>query len=70
MKRKRNDPEHLARLSAVLALAALALICWSVLVPKPIPVVVSMTAGQVLGTLSFALFLYVIFLDVRTPDPD
>jgi hypothetical protein len=58
-------PETVIRVSCVLALAALALIVWSMVDPRPIPVVLAMSVGQVLGTLSFAAFLLVVARDLR-----
>jgi hypothetical protein len=47
------------------ALSAVALMVWSLFDPRPIPVVVAMSVGQVLGTLSLLAFVYVIFVDWR-----
>lgn len=58
-------PEIVIRFSCVLALVALALIVWSVFDPRPIPVVLAMSVGQALGTLSFAAFLLVVARDLR-----
>jgi hypothetical protein len=55
------------RVAAVLAVVALGLIVWSLLQPHPIPVIIAMSVGQVLGTLSFAAFLYVVIADFRNP---
>ncbi len=57
--------ERLLRVACVVALAALSLMVWSVLDPRPIPVVVAMSVGQVLGTLSLLLFFCVVALDLR-----
>jgi hypothetical protein len=54
------------RLAAASAVIALALMVWSVLQPGPIPVIVAMSVGQVLGTLSFGTFLYVLVADLRS----
>lgn len=56
---------RLIRWSAVLTLVALALMVWSVLVPTPLPVMLAMSVGQVVGTAAFALFAYVVLRDVR-----
>ena len=55
----------LLRTSCACALLALALIVWSVLDPRPIPVVVAMTAGQAIGTLSLLAYLIVVAFHVR-----
>jgi hypothetical protein len=51
--------------ACVLALASLGLMAWSVLDPRPVPVIAAMSVGQVLGTLSFAVFLLVVVVDLR-----
>jgi hypothetical protein len=38
---------------------------WSLFDPRPIPVVVAMSVGQVLGTLSLLAFVYVVVADWR-----
>ena len=47
------------------ALAALALMVWSLLEPTPMPVLVAMSAGQVLGTISLLAFFGVVLADLR-----
>lgn len=56
--------ERLLRRSAVLTLVSLALMVWSVFVPRPVPVMVFMSLGQLLGTLAFALYLLVVLRDL------
>jgi hypothetical protein len=60
---------RLARLaltaSCSCALLALALMVWSVLDPRPLPVVVAMSVGQAIGTLSLLLYLVVVGFDLR-----
>jgi hypothetical protein len=48
-----------------LALVGLALMAWSLLDPRPIPVIVAMSLGQGAGTLSFLAFLAVAAVDIR-----
>jgi hypothetical protein len=60
--------KHARRILAAacwLALVALGLMIWSLFDPKPIPVVVAMSVGQVLGTLSLLSFGYVVVVDWR-----
>jgi len=47
------------------ALAALGLMVWSLFDPRPVPVVLAMSLGQLLGTLSLAAFLLVAAADLR-----
>jgi hypothetical protein len=53
------------QVACILALSALGLITWSLVDPRPIPVILAMSVGQVLGTLSFAAFLGVVVHDLR-----
>jgi hypothetical protein len=57
--------ERILRAACLLALLAIALMVWSLLIPTPMPVVVAMSVGQVLGTLSLLAFLYVVAADLR-----
>ena len=57
--------ERVLRAACWLALFAIALMVWSVLVPTPMPVMVAMTAGQLFGTLSLLAFLAVVAADLR-----
>jgi hypothetical protein len=54
------------RVACFFALASLALMVWSLLDSRPIPVVVAMSVGQVLGTLSLGAFLVVVVVDLRS----
>jgi len=60
------DPrsERRVRMACVLALVALALIAFSLLVPKPLPVIIAMSVAQGIGTLSLLLFLSVVWRDI------
>jgi len=51
--------------ACLFALFALGLMIWSLFDPRPIPVVVAMSIGQVLGTLSLLAFVYVVVADWR-----
>ena len=60
-------PRSIARLLSVAcisALAAIALMVWSIMDPRPFQVIMAMSIGQVLGTLSFGLFLFVVAADL------
>jgi hypothetical protein len=66
---RRSVPE-LVRFACVLALLALGLVCWSVLDPRPVPVILAMSAGHVVGGSAFAFYLLAVILDaVRRPPP-
>ena len=53
------------RISCVLTLVALGFMVWSMAVPTPLPVMLAMTVGQGLGTLAFALYVFVVIREYR-----
>ena len=62
---KKAAPSRLLRFACVMALVALAMMVWSLFHPHPVPVIAAMSVGQVLGTVSFAIFLWVVAADLR-----
>lgn len=56
---------RILRVASVLVLVALALMCWGVLHPRPLPVIVAMSIGQVIGTAGALLFMFVVLRDLR-----
>jgi hypothetical protein len=56
---------RILRTACWLALVGIALMVWSLLVPSPMPVLVAMSVGQALGTLSLVAFLCVVVVDLR-----
>jgi hypothetical protein len=61
----RVQPASLIRASAVLTLLALGLMVWSMVDPTPLPVMLAMSFGQVLGTLAFAIYGLAVYKDLR-----
>lgn len=57
--------DRLLRAAAVAALVALGMMAWSVLDPRPIPVIAAMSVAQALGTASFVAYLVVVVRDMR-----
>jgi len=53
------------RFAAVLAIVGLIFMVWAVLVPTPMPVILAMSIGQGVGTLSFLLYLLVVIAELR-----
>ncbi len=53
------------RAACLVALAALGLMTWSQFDPRPIPVILAMSLGQLLGTLSLLAFVGCVVADVR-----
>ena len=56
--------ERILRAACLLALLAIALMVWALLVPTPMPVMVAMSVGQALGTLSLVAYLYIVGADI------
>jgi hypothetical protein len=56
--------QRLVRVAAILALLALPLMVWSIVDPTVWPVLVALSLGQAIGTLSFLLFLVAVARDL------
>lgn len=56
---------HLLRIAAGMSLVALALMMWSLVDPTPAPVLIALSLGQVIGTVSFAIYLSIVAWDLR-----
>jgi hypothetical protein len=56
-------PVALVRLSAILALVGIGLMVWSLLDPRPIPIMVAMSVGQGVGTMSLLLYVAVVIAE-------
>lgn len=61
-KLSRLGLHSLVRAACVASLLSMALMCWSVFDPTPFPVMVSMTVGQGIGTLSLACYLAAVLV--------
>lgn len=59
--------ETLVRIACVLGLLALPLMVASIFFPTVWPVLVALSIGQGIGTLSFALYLVAVVRDLRVP---
>lgn len=53
------------RVAAVVALVALLLIVWSIVDGRPIAVILAMSVGQALGTLTLVAYAIVVVSDLR-----
>jgi hypothetical protein len=62
---RHNQVKKLVFLSGVATLVALGLMALSILSPKPIYLVLAMSVGQGVATLSLALYLLAIVLDLQ-----
>jgi len=54
---------RLLQISAVLTLLGLVLMVWSMIAPTPMPVILAMSVGQLVGTLAFGMFGYAVLVD-------
>lgn len=68
MKLRLPQNDTLLRIACVLALVALPLMVWSVFDPRVWPVLIALSVGQGIGTLSFVLFLVVVARDLRVKE--
>ncbi|MDQ3367963.1 MAG: hypothetical protein M3680_21265 [Myxococcota bacterium] len=55
----------LLRISALLTILGLIFMVWSLLQPTPLPVMLAMSVGQVIGTAAFGLYGFVIVQALR-----
>jgi hypothetical protein len=55
----------LLRLAALLSLVGLALMMWSLVDPRPPPILVGLSLGQIVGTTAFVIYLSVVIWDLR-----
>jgi hypothetical protein len=62
---RHNQVKKLVFLSGIATLVALGLMALSILSPKPIYLVLAMSVGQGVATLSLALYLLAIVLDLQ-----
>lgn len=53
------------RIACVFALVGLALMMWSLFDPRPPPILIALSLGQVIGTFSLAIFVFVVVRDYR-----
>jgi len=66
MKLTKNiTPMGWLRAACVLAVVGLALMMWSLFDPQVRPVLIALSVGQVIGTLSLAIYITVIIRDYR-----
>jgi hypothetical protein len=59
--------ERVLVVACVSALVGLAFMAWSLFDPRPPPVLIALSVGQAIGTLSFLLYLGVVLRSIRKP---
>lgn len=57
-------PVTLVRIAGVLTLVALAMMAFSIIVPKPLPIVLAMSLGQIIGVAGFGFYFLAVLIDV------
>jgi hypothetical protein len=62
---KLHHTPRILRVAAFLALVGLGFMMWSLVDPRPAPVLVGLSLGQAIGTLSFAIYAVVAISDIR-----
>ena len=62
---KALTPMHWLRIACVLAMVGLALMLWSLFDPHAQPILLALSLGQGIGTLSLALYVRVVVRDYR-----
>ncbi len=55
---------QLTRLACILALVGLAVICLSVIYPRPLAVIFAMSGGHAIGVAAFGCYLLAVLLDL------
>lgn len=66
----RGSPNKLLRAACWLALLGLAIMVYSVLDPRPVPVILAMSVGQGVSMLALSAFFLAVLVDAaRRPPP-
>ena len=65
MKLRLPSTERILRIACILALVALPLMVWSLFDPTVWPVLIALSVGQGIGTLSFVLFVVAVARDLH-----
>ncbi len=65
MKIKLPGTHTFLRIASLLAILGLVLMCWGVVQPTPFPIIIGLSIGQGLGTVSFLIYLAVVLADLR-----
>jgi hypothetical protein len=60
---------NLTRAACWIALAGLAMVAFSILFPRPLPVILAMSVGHVIGVCAFACYLIAVVLDISRTRP-
>lgn len=66
--RLKSSEQRLARVASYFALSGLSLFALSLFHPKPLTVILSMSAGHILGAIALLLYLVAVIVDTRSAD--
>lgn len=64
-KMPKDRAVQVLRVASVLAIGALLLMMWPLVDPTPAPVLIALSVGQAIGTVSFLAYLSVVAWDLR-----
>ncbi len=64
---KKLTSEGWLRIACVMAFVGLAFMMWSLIDPRAEPVLIALSVGQGIGTLSLVLYVRVIVREYRAP---
>jgi hypothetical protein len=62
----RGSVRELIRVACVLSLIGLAIMAYSIISPRPLPVILAMSVGQVIGGAGFACYLLAVIIDAAS----
>lgn len=62
----RGSVRELIRVACVLSLIGLAIMAYSILSPRPLPVILAMSVGQIIGGTGFCCYLLAVVIDAAT----
>ena len=62
----RGSVRELIRVACVLSLIGLGIMAYSILSPRPLPVILAMSAGQVIGGAGFLCYLLAVVIDAAS----
>jgi hypothetical protein len=68
-KLERRSVSRLIRVACVLALIGLVIMVFSIVVPKPLPVIFAMSVGQVFGMAAVLVYFLAILVDLARKGP-
>jgi hypothetical protein len=65
---RRQSVTGLTRFACILTLIALAMMSYSIVSPRPLPVILAMSVGHAIGVAAFVCYLLAVVLDTARSD--